>query len=75
MWTLVGARIARFWIVRLESVHLPVGTHDRHADGLPNDDPNLFAGQAAGMRGQARGARPSAQERAAGARLALFTRE
>ncbi|PKI33298.1 hypothetical protein CRG98_046312 [Punica granatum] len=26
MWSLVGARIARFWIVRLESIHLPVGT-------------------------------------------------
>ncbi|PKI48783.1 hypothetical protein CRG98_030825 [Punica granatum] len=24
IWTLVGARIARFWIARLGSVHLPV---------------------------------------------------
>ncbi|PKI64285.1 hypothetical protein CRG98_015325 [Punica granatum] len=31
MWTLVGARIAHFWIARLGSVHLPVGTHDGHA--------------------------------------------
>ncbi|OWM76799.1 hypothetical protein CDL15_Pgr021191 [Punica granatum] len=31
MWTLVGARIARFWIARLGSVHLPVGTRDEHA--------------------------------------------
>ncbi|PKI40931.1 hypothetical protein CRG98_038679 [Punica granatum] len=31
MWTLVGARIARFWIARLGSVHLPVGTRDGHA--------------------------------------------
>ncbi|PKI76908.1 hypothetical protein CRG98_002695 [Punica granatum] len=31
MWTLVGACITRFWIVRLESVHLPVGTRDGHA--------------------------------------------
>ncbi|PKI56792.1 hypothetical protein CRG98_022818 [Punica granatum] len=26
MWTLVGPRIARFWIARLGGVHLPVGT-------------------------------------------------
>ncbi|PKI65241.1 hypothetical protein CRG98_014390 [Punica granatum] len=31
MWTLVGARIVRFWIARLGSVHLPVGTRDGHA--------------------------------------------
>ncbi|PKI54929.1 hypothetical protein CRG98_024680 [Punica granatum] len=31
MWTLVEARIARFWIARLGSVHLPVRTHDGHA--------------------------------------------
>ncbi|PKI40008.1 hypothetical protein CRG98_039578 [Punica granatum] len=31
MWTLVEARIARFWIARLGSVHLPVGTRDGHA--------------------------------------------
>ncbi|PKI72927.1 hypothetical protein CRG98_006627 [Punica granatum] len=31
MWTLVGARIARFWIARLGSVHLLVGTRDGHA--------------------------------------------
>ncbi|PKI48742.1 hypothetical protein CRG98_030864 [Punica granatum] len=38
MWTLVGARIARFWIARLRGVHLPVGTRDEHArllDGAP----------------------------------------
>ncbi|PKI77383.1 hypothetical protein CRG98_002224 [Punica granatum] len=34
MWTLVGARIARFWIVRLGSVHLHVGTRDGHALGI-----------------------------------------
>ncbi|PKI63032.1 hypothetical protein CRG98_016556 [Punica granatum] len=34
MWTLVKARIARFWIARLGSVHLPVGTRDRHAARL-----------------------------------------
>ncbi|PKI48219.1 hypothetical protein CRG98_031374 [Punica granatum] len=28
MWTLVGARITRFWIARLGSVHLPLGTRD-----------------------------------------------
>ncbi|PKI61770.1 hypothetical protein CRG98_017820 [Punica granatum] len=31
MWTLVGAHIARFWIARLGSVHLAVGTRDGHA--------------------------------------------
>ncbi|OWM72931.1 hypothetical protein CDL15_Pgr016563 [Punica granatum] len=32
MWTLVGARIARFWIARLgRNVHLPVGTRDGRA--------------------------------------------
>ncbi|PKI48796.1 hypothetical protein CRG98_030838 [Punica granatum] len=31
MWTLVGARIARFWITRLGIVHLLVGTRDGHA--------------------------------------------
>ncbi|PKI60893.1 hypothetical protein CRG98_018718 [Punica granatum] len=31
MWTLVGACIALFWIARLGSVHLPVGTRDGHA--------------------------------------------
>ncbi|PKI68504.1 hypothetical protein CRG98_011100 [Punica granatum] len=31
MWTLVRAHIERFWIARLGSVHLPVGTPDGHA--------------------------------------------
>ncbi|PKI48852.1 hypothetical protein CRG98_030755 [Punica granatum] len=30
MWTLVGARMRVFWIARLGSVHLPVGTRDGH---------------------------------------------
>ncbi|PKI33213.1 hypothetical protein CRG98_046396 [Punica granatum] len=31
MWTPVEARIARFWIAQLGSVHLPLGTRDGHA--------------------------------------------
>ncbi|PKI66879.1 hypothetical protein CRG98_012745 [Punica granatum] len=31
MWTLIGGLHARFWIVQLGSVHLPVGMRDGHA--------------------------------------------
>ncbi|PKI73428.1 hypothetical protein CRG98_006198 [Punica granatum] len=40
MWTLVGARIAHFWIERLGSVHLPVGTRDGHSHAINVKSPN-----------------------------------
>ncbi|PKI39323.1 hypothetical protein CRG98_040285 [Punica granatum] len=53
MWTLVGARIARFWIARLGSVHLPVGTRDGHA---PCSGVHVTCTGGAGERVGARGA-------------------
>ncbi|PKI60928.1 hypothetical protein CRG98_018674 [Punica granatum] len=54
MWTLVGARIARFWIARLGSVHLLVGTRDGHAMHVQVCTDVERAGRHAGACGRAR---------------------
>ncbi|PKI60807.1 hypothetical protein CRG98_018796 [Punica granatum] len=74
MWTFIGARIARFWIARLGSVNLPVGTRGGHTmfgcKGSTFGRAKRAAGRARARR-QARGVQASV--RGAGERAGVHS--